>query len=72
MARKKGKMENATVRLQGTKGVTQPLSFSGYRLDDFGAGAGNFQCLSSMEVGVVKLDGSAVRKAQKARRVRPF
>ena len=34
LARKKGRMENATVRLQGTKGATQPLSFSGYRLDE--------------------------------------
>jgi EAL domain-containing protein (putative c-di-GMP-specific phosphodiesterase class I) len=41
-------------------------------LDDFGAGAANFQCLSSMEVGVVKLDGSAVRNAQKARKGKAF
>ena len=36
LARKKGRIENAAVRLQGTKGATQPLSFSGYRLDDLG------------------------------------
>ena len=36
LARKKGRIENAAVRLQGTKGTTQPLSFSGYRLDDLG------------------------------------
>ena len=37
-------------------------------LDDFGAGAANFQYLSALEVDVVKLDGDAVRHAQKARK----
>jgi EAL domain-containing protein (putative c-di-GMP-specific phosphodiesterase class I) len=36
LARKKGRIENTAVRLQGTKGATQPLSFSGYCLDDLG------------------------------------
>lgn len=34
LARKKGRVENSAVRLQGAKGATQPLSFSGYRLDE--------------------------------------
>ena len=41
-------------------------------LDDFGAGAANFQYLSTMEVDVVKLDGSAVRNAQEARKGKAF
>ena len=41
-------------------------------LDDFGAGAANFQYLSALEVDVVKLDGAAVRHAQKARKGTAF
>lgn len=41
-------------------------------LDDFGAGAANFQYLSTLEVDVVKLDGSAVRNAQRARKGKAF
>ena len=41
-------------------------------LDDFGAGASNFQYLSTMEVDIVKLDGSAVRNARKAPKGRAF
>jgi EAL domain-containing protein (putative c-di-GMP-specific phosphodiesterase class I) len=41
-------------------------------LDDFGAGAASFQYLSVLEVDVVKLDGSAVRNAQKAQKGRAF
>jgi len=46
----------------------QGLRGEGYEvcLDDFGAGAANFQYLSTLEVDVVKLDGSAVRNAQRA------
>ena len=33
-------------------------------LDDFGAGAANFQYLASLDVDIVKLDGAAVRCAQ--------
>ena len=35
-------------------------------LDDFGAGAASFQYMSTLEVDVVKLDGSAVKNAEKA------
>jgi EAL domain-containing protein (putative c-di-GMP-specific phosphodiesterase class I)/GGDEF domain-containing protein len=41
-------------------------------LDDFGAGAASFQYLSVLEVDVVKLDGSAVKNAQKAAKGRAF
>ena len=41
-------------------------------LDDFGAGAANFQYLSTLEVDVVKLDGSAVRNAQRAAKGEAF
>ncbi len=34
IARKHGRIENATIRFQGTRGPTAPLSFAGYRLDD--------------------------------------
>lgn len=41
-------------------------------LDDFGAGAASFQYLSVLDVDVVKLDGSAVKNAQKAPKGRAF
>ncbi|MCB2099224.1 MAG: EAL domain-containing protein [Rhodobacterales bacterium] len=41
-------------------------------LDDFGAGAANFQYLSTLEVDVVKLDGEALRTARKGARGRAF
>ena len=41
-------------------------------LDDFGAGAANFQYLSALEVDVVKLDGAAVHHAKKARKGTAF
>ncbi|TAL04221.1 MAG: EAL domain-containing protein [Rhodospirillaceae bacterium] len=41
-------------------------------LDDFGAGAASFQYLSTLEVDVVKLDGSAVKNAQAAPKGRAF
>ncbi|MDP6603853.1 MAG: EAL domain-containing protein [Rhodospirillales bacterium] len=52
----------------------QSLRTEGYTvcLDDFGAGAANFQYLSTMVVDIVKLDGSAVRNAQKAQKGRAF
>lgn len=37
-------------------------------LDDFGAGAANFEYLSSLEVDVVKLDGAAVQGGRAARK----
>jgi EAL domain-containing protein (putative c-di-GMP-specific phosphodiesterase class I) len=52
----------------------QSLRTEGYTvcLDDFGAGATNFQYLSTMVVDIVKLDGSAVRNAQKAQKGKAF
>lgn len=41
-------------------------------LDDFGAGAANFEYLSSLEVDVVKLDGNSVRSAQRAHKGKAF
>jgi EAL domain-containing protein (putative c-di-GMP-specific phosphodiesterase class I) len=41
-------------------------------LDDFGAGAANFQYLSSLEVDIVKLDGYAFRDALKAKKGKAF
>jgi EAL domain-containing protein (putative c-di-GMP-specific phosphodiesterase class I)/GGDEF domain-containing protein len=41
-------------------------------LDDFGAGAASFQYLSTLEVDIVKLDGSAIRNALKAPKGRAF
>ncbi|MDR3438575.1 EAL domain-containing protein [Telmatospirillum sp.] len=52
----------------------QSLRRAGYgvSLDDFGAGAASFQYLSSLEVDVVKLDGSAIRNAERAQKGRAF
>lgn len=41
-------------------------------LDDFGAGAASFQYLSTLDVDVVKLDGSAVKNAQTGPKGRAF
>ncbi|MEO5336258.1 MAG: EAL domain-containing protein [Magnetospirillum sp. WYHS-4] len=41
-------------------------------LDDFGAGAANFQYLSALEVDVVKLDGEALKQAIAGPRGRAF
>lgn len=41
-------------------------------LDDFGAGAANFEYLSTLEVDVVKLDGPVVKNAFKAHKGRAF
>jgi len=41
-------------------------------LDDFGAGAANFQYLSGLEVDVIKLDGQALRDARKAEKGKAF
>ena len=50
------------------------LRKQGYQvcLDDFGAGAASFQYLSTLEVDVVKLDGSAIRNAQKSEKGTAF
>ncbi|MDR3440203.1 EAL domain-containing protein [Telmatospirillum sp.] len=52
----------------------QTLRGRGYHvcLDDFGAGAASFQYLSVLDVDVVKLDGSAVKNAQRAVKGRAF
>lgn len=52
----------------------QNLRQQGYEvcLDDFGAGAANFQYLSTLEVDVVKLDGTALRNARNATKGRAF
>lgn len=52
----------------------QELRDMGFKvcLDDFGAGAASFQYLSTLEVDIVKLDGTAVRNAFKARKGRSF
>ena len=52
----------------------QMLRKDGYEvcLDDFGAGAASFQYLSTLDVDVVKLDGSAVKNAQKAKKGKAF
>jgi len=52
----------------------QELRKMGFKvcLDDFGAGAASFQYLSTLEVDIVKLDGSAIRNALKARKGRSF
>ncbi len=52
----------------------QTLRGRGYHvcLDDFGAGAASFQYLSVLDVDVVKLDGSAIKNAQKAAKGRAF
>jgi EAL domain-containing protein (putative c-di-GMP-specific phosphodiesterase class I) len=60
-------LDSANVFIQG-------LRSKGYEvcLDDFGAGAASFQYLSVLEVDVVKLDGSAVKNAQRAAKGRAF
>jgi EAL domain-containing protein (putative c-di-GMP-specific phosphodiesterase class I) len=52
----------------------QTLRGQGYEvcLDDFGAGAASFQYLSSLDVDVVKLDGTAVKNALIAKKGRAF
>jgi EAL domain-containing protein (putative c-di-GMP-specific phosphodiesterase class I) len=60
--------------LEAANEFIQGLRRAGYKvcLDDFGAGAASFQYLSALEVDVVKIDGSAVRNAQKAPKGRAF
>ena len=52
----------------------QRLRAGGYEvcLDDFGAGAASFQYLSTLDVDVVKLDGSAVKNAERSTKGRAF
>jgi EAL domain-containing protein (putative c-di-GMP-specific phosphodiesterase class I) len=60
--------------LEQANNFIQALRTLGYSvsLDDFGAGAASFQYLSVLEVDLVKLDGSAVKNAQKAAKGRAF
>lgn len=60
--------------LAAANNFIQALRADGYEvcLDDFGAGAANFQYLSTLEVDVVKLDGPAVKNAEAARKGRAF
>jgi len=60
--------------LESANNFIQALRSKGYHvcLDDFGAGAASFQYLSVLDVDVVKLDGSAVKNAQKAKKGRAF
>ena len=60
--------------LEGANAFIQSLRKLGYMmcLDDFGAGASNFEYLSKIEVDFVKLDGAAVRHAVQARKGKAF
>jgi EAL domain-containing protein (putative c-di-GMP-specific phosphodiesterase class I) len=60
--------------LSSANNFIQSLRKCGYEvsLDDFGAGAASFQYLSSLEVDMVKLDGSAIRNAEVAQKGRAF
>ncbi|NQU62293.1 MAG: EAL domain-containing protein [Rhodospirillales bacterium] len=52
----------------------QELRKDGYEvcLDDFGAGAASFQYLATLDVDVVKFDGSVIKDAQKVAKGRAF
>jgi len=60
--------------LDSANSFIQALRQKGYHicLDDFGAGAASFQYLSVLDVDVVKLDGSAIKNAQRAPKGRAF
>lgn len=60
--------------LQEANLFIQNLRKMGYKvcLDDFGAGAASFQYLSTLDVDIVKLDGSAIRNARQAPKGRSF
>jgi EAL domain-containing protein (putative c-di-GMP-specific phosphodiesterase class I) len=60
-------LEEANSFIQGLRKAGHHLC-----LDDFGAGAASFQYLSALDVDVVKLDGSAIRNAQKGPKGRAF
>lgn len=59
---------------RSTNGFIQRLREQGFRvaLDDFGAGAANFEYLANLEVDLIKLDGHSVIAATKARHGRGF
>lgn len=60
--------------LNSANAFIQRLRKAGYEvcLDDFGAGSASFQYLSTLDVDVVKLDGSAVKNAEKSTKGRAF
>ena len=60
--------------LDSANNFIQRLRKAGYQvcLDDFGAGSASFQYLSSLDVDIVKLDGNAVKNAEKSKKGRAF
>lgn len=60
--------------LNSANNFIQRLRKAGYQvcLDDFGAGSASFQYLSTLDVDIVKLDGSAVKNAEKSKKGRAF
>jgi PAS domain S-box-containing protein len=60
--------------LEEANNFIKALRQQGYQvsLDDFGAGAASFQYLSVLDVDLVKLDGSAIKNAQRAKKGRAF
>ena len=60
-------LDSANAFIQGLRGRGYPVC-----LDDFGASAASFQYLSVLDVDVVKIDGSAVKNAQRVAKGRAF
>ena len=60
--------------LESANEFIQILRKDGYEvcLDDFGAGAASFQYLATLDVDVVKFDGSVIKDAQKVAKGRAF
>jgi len=60
--------------LDAANAFIQNLRAGGYEvcLDDFGAGAANFEYLSILDIDVVKFDGPVVKNAFKAKKGRAF
>ncbi|MCH7550755.1 MAG: EAL domain-containing protein, partial [Proteobacteria bacterium] len=60
--------------LEAANEFIQILRKDGYEvcLDDFGAGAASFQYLATLDVDVVKFDGSVIQDAQKVTKGRAF
>ncbi len=60
--------------LEAANEFIQVLRKDGYEvcLDDFGAGAASFQYLATLDVDVVKFDGSVIKDAQKVAKGRAF
>ncbi len=61
-------------RLGPANAFIQRLRRNGYPvcIDDFGAGAADFQYLSRLEVDIVKLDGAAIRNARRDHKGKAF